>query len=39
MAFARDTGERFAEGINAEMVIFQSLQVLVRGAGGAPGVV
>ena len=32
MAFARETGEHLAEGINAEMVIFQRLQVPVRAA-------
>lgn len=32
MAFARDTDERLAEGINAEIAIFQRLQGPVRAA-------
>ena len=37
MAFARETGEHLAEGINAEMVIFQRLQVPVRAAQRCSG--
>ena len=32
MAFARDTDEHLADGINAEITIFQRLQVPVRAA-------